>query len=68
MDDSELIILDELYNLVIDTARQVFSIWTAADFSLTVGANTYDFTLFDIILVFLVIDVVVIHTILDSDD
>lgn len=68
MDDSELIILDDLYNLVVNTAKQVFAMWHAADFSLTVGATTYDFTLFDIILVLLVIDVVIIHVILDTDD
>lgn len=68
MDDFQLIILDELYKLVVDTAKQVFSIWNIADFSLTIGVNTYEFSLFDIILALLVIDVVIIHTILDFDD
>ena len=50
MDDSELIILDEFYNLIRATGIMIFDFWSSVDFEITVGAFTYDFTILDFLI------------------
>ena len=64
---SVVIFLDNLFDTVVDAGKQVFQMWTVCSFSLTVNNTEYTFTLFDFIVLMLIVDVIIINTVLDDD-